>query len=140
MPASLPRADGVICVQTLSWLTAPWVALENMLSCGALWIAVSSLFYDGPVSAEISIRQSSQDGTVTSHFYNIFSLPEIKEFAAFRGYSLVAAEPFLMDVELEKPSHGRMGTFTRKAANGELLQFSGPLYMPWYFLILQKDL
>ena len=44
-----------------------------------------------------------------------------------------------MDIDLPKPDSPRMGTYTVKSESGERLQFSGALFMSWYFVLAEKD-
>ena len=55
------KVDGVISLQTLSWLTDWKSALNQMSSLGSNWIAISSLFYEGLIESEITIKKFKQD-------------------------------------------------------------------------------
>lgn len=134
--------NGVICLQTLSWLKQYTEALQNLCLMQVEWIAFSSLFYDGPVSCDITVMENPSTNDFEEgkqQFYNIYSLPVVRKFLENAGYSRVTAKPFEIDIDLPKPDHKLMGTYTRKLDTGERLQQSGPLLMPWYFVLAQKD-
>lgn len=72
--------------------------------------------------------------TSNSSYYNTYSLPRIKEFLAQKGYRTFKYIPFEIDVDLPKPEHTHMQTYTETLQNGKRLQISGPLLMNWYFI------
>jgi SAM-dependent methyltransferase len=140
---SLPRGyigqfDGVVCLQTLSWLPGFEQALEAMSRLQPRWIALSSLFYDGLVSFDIRVREHTLAGADCESLFNIYALPRVRAFLGSLGYIRFRAIPFGIDVDLPVPEHGSMGTFTRKLDSGDRLQFSGPLLAPWYFVCAER--
>lgn len=131
--------DGLVSYQTLSWLPDYKEPLEAMIKLEPEWIALSSLFYDGPVSCTIEIAGYYDNNSLyKKEFYNIYSLKLVKEYLAERGYGNFQYVPFEMDIDLEKPDHGGMGTYTRKLEDGRRIQLSGPLLMPWYFIAVNR--
>ena len=54
------------------------------------------------------------------------------------GYSLVADQVFEIDSKLEKPKGNKRGTYTMKTELSDFTQFSGPVYLPWRFLLFQN--
>ncbi|OHB57728.1 MAG: hypothetical protein A2173_03780 [Planctomycetes bacterium RBG_13_44_8b] len=133
--------DGVICLQTFSWLSNIHQPLEQLCNMGAGWIAFSSLFYDGPVSCEVRVTEHPFNDCPTfpkKSYYNIYSIDEVCGLLKNFGYSRIAFKPFEIDIDLEKPSSGLMGTYTQKLENGHRIQISGPLLMTWYFFTAEK--
>lgn len=133
--------DGVVSLQTLSWLPEYESAVKSIASCGADWVAFSSLFFEGHVSCKIEITDHStslSDEQPRRTYYNIYSLPQVAHTLQDCGYSRVSFNPFEIDRDLAKPSHGGMGTYTEKTESGSRLQRSGPLLMPWYFVLGQR--
>ena len=67
-------------------------------------------------------------------FYNIYSLPRIKNFLAKRGFKTFKYSPFVIDIDLPKPGHTNMQTYTEKLIDGKRMQMSGPIPMSWFFI------
>ena len=63
----------------------------------------------------------------------------LKDFLAERGYTVFRAEPFEIDIDIPKPEHLDMGTYTVKTEDGKRLQISGALLMPWYSVYAAKS-
>ncbi len=132
--------DGVISLQTLSWLPSYQTPLKQMIKLKPKWIAISSLFYDGFVEAEIKVRDytNSKGKKAQEVFYNVYSLKLIENFFKKNGYGKFKYIPFVIDQDIAKNKEGRMGTYTVKTDLGSRLQISGPLLMNWYFISAQK--
>lgn len=127
--------DGILSFQTLSWLPEFKEPIKAMSKLQADWIALSSLFYDGPLSCTVQVQD--YDNTLcpsVQSFYNVYSLPVTRNFLSDVGYSAFKYTPFEIDIDLPKPMHKGRGTFTEKLQNGNRIQISGPLLMPWYFI------
>ncbi len=138
-PKYIGAFDGVISLQTLSWLPSFEEPLEAMCALEAPWMALSSLFYDGLVSCTIEVQEyTEQLEPQTRSFYNIYSPPLIERFLADHGYHDFRYAPFEIDIDLPRPQKKIMGTYTEKLANGRRLQISGPLLMPWYFISARR--
>lgn len=133
--------EGIISYQTLSWLPNHELALEKMVELNPNWISFSSLFYEGLVDCKIEVKElldSDGENIKNTSFYNIYSLPRIQKFFEKRGYEICKYVPFHIDIDLEKPKHTHMQTYTEMLPNGKRLQLSGPLIMNWYFVFVQK--
>lgn len=132
--------DGVISLQTISWLSSWQNAMEQIyLHLQPKWIAISSLFYSGEISANIEIREHLR-GRITN--YNVISIEEFNRHAKRFGYQINRVEEFEIDIDIPKPkSTNVMGTYTRKIVDSQKyarLQISGPILMPWYFINLER--
>ena len=126
--------DGVFSLQTLSWLPEYKSPLENIFLHikSPQWIALSSLFYEGEISAFTEITEHE---TGTRTFYNTYSIKEIQKYCEKFGYTIVESKPFEIDIDLIAPVNiNKMSTYTVKTENDKRLQISGPLLMNWYFL------
>jgi len=131
----ISKFDGLMCYQTLSWLDGYEAALKEMMTLDPKWIALTSLFYDGEADCYIDVKNFLKDKNSS---YNIYSLPRIKKFLARHGYSDIQCTPFKIDIDLEKPDDGGMGTYTEILQNDDKIQIAGPLLMPWYFILARK--
>ena len=131
--------DGAISLQTLSWLPTFEEPLDSILGLRTKWLALTSLFYPGRVSCDISVRQydESLSRDLDIH-YNVYSLPVVEKFLHERGCIEFQAVDFEIDIDLPKPDSQLMSTYTRKLEDGSRLQISGPLLMPWYFVACQN--
>ncbi len=136
------NTDGVISLQTLSWLPDYQQPLEQIFTkLAPRWVAMSSLFYNGAVSCKIEVTEHKHERT---SFYNVYSLPVIDEFCRGFGYRLTRSEPFQIDIDLPKPENrDEMGSYTVNVsadagAKSERLQISGPLLMNWHFILIEK--
>jgi ubiquinone/menaquinone biosynthesis C-methylase UbiE len=133
--------DGIVTFQTLSWLPEFKEPITAMSKLQAKWIALTSLFYDGPISCTIEVQDYDATLQVCKEsFYNVYSLPVIQKFLSERGYSNFQSTPFEIDIDLPKPIHKGRGTYTEKLQNGHRLSISGPLLMPWYFITASSAL
>lgn len=136
------EVDGVVSLQTLSWLPEfekPLIEIFGKLHPN--WLAVSSLFYEGDISCVVNVNEHARN---KQSFYNVYSIPAVREFAEKHGYKLIKKSKFQIDIDIEKPMNSdSMGTYTLlickdKGPDNERLQISGPLLMNWWFLLFEK--
>jgi ubiquinone/menaquinone biosynthesis C-methylase UbiE len=112
--------------------------IQQLLAVTRGWLFVLTLFAEGEIDAFIRIRGrmlGPQEGVVAH--YNVYSLPRFKEFCRQHGAKEIIAEPFEMDIDIPRPDHGGMGTWTERLADGRRLQLSGSLTMPWWFVAVR---
>jgi ubiquinone/menaquinone biosynthesis C-methylase UbiE len=135
--------DAVFSIQTVSWLPGYDEFMQQLLAMvkPGGWAFVTSLFTEFQVDARTEITEYAEDGNALEPmFYNIYSCRRFEERCLQLGAKQVIWETFQMDVDLPLPTHGRMGTYTHRGADGRLLQLSGPLLMPWRFAAVRMDL
>lgn len=133
--------DGVMSLQSLSWLEDWKVPVEKVCELNPKWMAFSSLFYEGKLNYQIRLTNYELKGTDVPYqetYYNIYPLPLIKDFLAERGYKQFVFEPFEIDIDLPKPKSLDAGTYTVKTAEGKRLQISAAMLMPWYFIFASR--
>jgi SAM-dependent methyltransferase len=136
-----PDVDGVMSLQTLSWLPEFETPLRQVFEKVApAWIALSSLFYEGDISCKIEVDEHAAN---RRFFYNVYSIPAVSRFAAEYGYRVAEARPFEIDIDLPQPDDAdAMGTYTVRTAEPgapKRLQISGPLLMNWHYVMLEKQ-
>ena len=131
--------DAVISLQTFSWL--PEIMKPLFEICTKLkpqWLAFSSLFYDGAISCDIIVKEPM---VPRKAFYNIYSIPAVTAFIGYHGYDPVEIRRFGKGENLQpmpKPENkDAMRSYTIDAGEDRMI-FSGPLYLPWYFLSYRK--
>lgn len=133
--------DGVISLQTISWLPELRGPLERVLTkIKPDWFAMTSLFYNGDISCKIEVLEHTNS---RKSFYNIYSLKDVNRIANEFGYQISKCEKFKISIDLPKSSNpDLMGTYTQKVHNerglDERMQISGPLLMPWYMVLIEK--
>lgn len=135
------KYDGVISLQSLSWLEDWKIPMENVCRLEPEWIAMSSLFYEGKINYQIKLTDyeiPTEKRPYQETYYNIYSIPIVKEYLEDRGYTDFRYEAFDIDVDLEKPNHTDAQTYTIRTADGKRLQISGAMLMPWYFIYASK--
>lgn len=130
--------DVAFSIQTLSWLPDYESALIQMLSCAASWVFVTSLFSDSDFDAFTTVvDRTVPESERLEHFYNVYSLPRLEAFCERQGIREMRVQDFDIDIDIPKPKHGKMSTYTMPAADGRKLQLSGPLLLPWKFIALR---
>ena len=132
--------DGVISLQTLSWLPEMRNPMNQIFEViKPNWIGLTSLFYEGDISCRIEVFEHSIS---RKSFYNIYSLKELHRLAIKHGYEIVKSDRFDIEIDIPKPTNiDLMGTFTEKVEGSsgfQRLQISGPLLMNWYFVLIKK--
>ena len=134
--------DGVISLQTLSWLQDYKAALDAIFSkIRPAWLAMSSLFYDGEITCRIEVHEHKKD---KKSFWNVYSIPELSRLCNKYGYSLVKVSPFEIDIDIQKPKNvDSMSTYTRTLqtdnCNKQRIQISGPLLLNWQMILIEKN-
>ncbi|TVQ51266.1 MAG: class I SAM-dependent methyltransferase [Saprospirales bacterium] len=133
--------EGIISYQTLSWLPEYKKSLSKIIKLNPNWISLTSLFYDGLVDCKIEINEfenPKKKNSFKTSFYNVYSLPRLEYFFKKKGYKSFKSQPFVIDIDLPKPDHTLMHTYTKKLENGERIQISGPLLLNWFFIYAEK--
>lgn len=131
------KFDGVISMQTLSWLPEITKPLEEICKIRPKWIAISSLFYDGKINYNISLEnyeRPTNGRDFSQVYYNIYSVPLLREILKKFGYYKFRYEPFEIDIDISKPAHADLGYYTIKKDDGKRLAFNTCLYQPEGFI------
>lgn len=136
------KYNGVLCLQTLSWMNDYKKVVKNFFKNKPDWILLTSLFYDGPVETIIKIKDYSRtmgDEKYRSSFYNIYSIDLLRKFVEKNNYKIEKIVHFEIPFDLYKNDDKGMGTHTIKLEDGKRLQVSGPLMMPWHTILITKN-
>lgn len=142
---SLNNPDGIISEKTFCTFKNIELVLNNLIGLNPKWIAINSLFFDGNLDVLIHTRNTSkknninyQDSNPDSDF-NIFSLDNIKKFLKKKKYKISKVKPFfpIKNIKRNKNNRGR-GTYTMKTQINRFTCFSGPVYLPWHFILIEK--
>ena len=132
--------EGVLSMQTLSWLGTWKVPMQEIyLKIKPDWIAISSLFYPGDISAQIKISEPVRNRFTN---YNVISIKELDSHAKQFGFHVKHFEKFEIPIQIPKPlDEDIMGTYTLRVTeeSGESnIQISGPILMPWFFILVER--
>jgi len=116
-------------------------AAKKIIDLNPKIIVFNSLFYEGPLDVRIHIndRNSNLEEHNPDADFNIHSLDAAKEFLKTKGYKKIIFEKFNIGEKISKPKNGKRGTYTINSDFGEYTQFSGPVYLPWYFVAAIKN-
>lgn len=130
--------DVVTFMQTLLLFDANTYpdVLERLFYVAQKWIFLSSLFTDFEMDVESRIRLHAPcdeypSGTVS---YNTFAVSRFENVCAKLGAKEIIWRDFQIRIDLPIPETRGLGTYTVRKADGERLQFSGCVYMPWKFV------
>lgn len=134
--------DAVISLQTLSWLPEPREPMIQIFeNIKPKWIGLTSLFYEGDISCSIEVNEHSNN---KKYFYNVYSLPNIERICSSYRYTIKKIEKFDIPFDIDRPNNkDAMGTYTKRVINDdtstERLQISGPILMPWYMILIERN-
>jgi len=134
---NIARAEGVLMIQTISWLPDYKEALTSVLkSLSPDWLFVTGLFYPGEIEAITLIKELRKERQV---FYNTYSIPDVQRFGLEKSY-LCKVFPFDIDIDIAKSTNiDKMSTFTiTNVEDGKRYQISGPLLLNWHGILFEK--
>ena len=143
IPLEAESQDLVICWQTLSWLSKPELAVQELIRIckpGGR-ILMSSLFnidHDVDVCSTVvdHTRASSKSGV--AYEYNTYSIRTVKEWISKFQVEL-RVHKFDMPVDLQFDGKG-LGTYTLALTDGRRLQLSAGMLLNWAVLEIEKNL
>lgn len=133
------RYDGLISLQTLSWLPNYDDALRSLSKLPKQWMAFSSLFYEGRIDAKIEITEFEEDFTSRRDvYYNVYSLERFAHVCRAHGFPHFEFQRFDIRIDLTHADPHRLGSYTIPDHSGRNLQFTGPIVLPWYFVFAAR--
>ena len=113
-------------------------SMESLISLDSEFIAINSLFYNGPLDVLIHIRDNKITDDNPDADFNIHSLTEADKFMLSKGYKNIFTEFFEINLDLPKPLNGERGTYTINSSISKYTQFSGPVFLPWHFVLYKR--
>ena len=132
--------DGVISLQTFNCLPDYREIVQYICNMKPKWIAFSLLGFEGLIDYNIRLfdyTKNKQHGC-SEVFYNVYSIPKMKEVFSGLGYSKFDYRDFEMDIDLPQTNKMGRGTYTVKTEQGKRIQISGGMMMPWYFAFAER--
>jgi ubiquinone/menaquinone biosynthesis C-methylase UbiE len=133
------KYDLVMSLQILLTLPSYEKALEQLLAVTSKWLVITSLLSDFLVDAKIQTTDYTWPAEVRHAYYNVYSFPRLRAFCEAHGAREVIAQDFEIDIDLPVPAGAGLGTYTRTLENAKRLQFTGPVYMPWKFVLVRMS-
>lgn len=135
------KFDGLICIHTLCCFKELDVVIKNFCKIKPNWIAINSLFFDGNLDVLIHIRDHQnkklKDNNPNGDF-NIFSLLKAEEIFKKNGYKIISKDPYFPKKRIKKLGNGKRGSYTIKTEIHRHTTFSGPVHLPWHFVVAKK--
>lgn len=131
---------GLISIHTLCCFKNFEPFFEKIVQVNPDWIVVNSLFCHGPLEVLVHVRELDNlrpDADPDSDF-NIFSKELVTAHLRDFGYR-VEFKDFYPEKSLPAPESGRRGTYTVSTDFHPRTQFSGPVHLPWSFLVATKN-
>jgi SAM-dependent methyltransferase len=138
--ATVGKGLGLISIHTLCCFKNFEPFFDKVISINPNWIVINSLFCHGPLEVLVHVRELNNlrpDEDPDSDF-NIFSKELVTTYLENSGYK-VEFKDFYPEKSLPAPEDGRRGTYTVSTDFHPRTQFSGPVHLPWSFLIAQKN-
>jgi len=133
------KFNGIICIHTFCTFKNSDIVVDSLCKLKPKWIAINSLFYDGPIEVLIHIRDSGTGykDTNPDGDFNTFSLPKIKKRFLKNGYKIKFV-PFFPKKKLNMPKNKSRGSYTIKTNFNKNTVFTGPVHLPWHFIFAKK--
>lgn len=128
--------DGVTLMQVLSWMEnyeSPLHQIATRLK--PRWIAFSTLIYQGEIDCKIVVTEYQRP---RQSYYNIYALPQLMQFLTGEGYRLKTCPPFYIDIDLPASKNPDLMASYTLPVNGVRLTCSGPLLLPWHFVLCER--
>lgn len=124
--------DLVLAIHIFSSLESYDALLDQLLTVTKGWLFVTSMFTEFDVDVNIEVKDYTwPEDCPNPGNYNVYSLSRFRRLCEARGCKQFVSRDFVIDVDLLPPEDGGLGTYTRKLENGQRLQFSGPIFLPW---------
>lgn len=136
------KFDGLIMIHTLICFKKIDKIIKKIKKINPKWVGINSLFYPGNLDVlihirdydNIKIKDNNPDGD-----FNIFSLKQMKKKLKSNGYKIFKIKKYFPSKKLKKAKNGSSrGSYTIKSEINNYTTFTGPVYLPWYFLIIKK--
>lgn len=113
--------------------------LRALIRVAGEWVFLTALFTDKRMDVTSLIRDYVRFGEESKETinYNIYCMSRFRRICEQLGVKECIFQDFSISIDLVGPPEGGIGTYTLKMADGERLQFSGAVFMPWKFVALR---
>ena len=125
-------------IHTLCCFKDAEIFIECTTKMRPKYIIIKSLFYDGPLNTFIHTEDLGQaDKKNIDGDLNIFSKQMIIDIYKKFNYKFLTYKPFFMKKKLLRVKNSGRRSYTIYY-NNKLNTFTGPVYLPWGFMIFKK--
>lgn len=113
--------------------------LRSLIKVASEWIFLSSLFTDKRMDVTARIRDYVRFGEDSQEtiIYSTLCMSRFRRVCEQLGVKEVLFRDFHIGHDLAGPAEGGIGTYTTRLEDGQRLQFSGAVFMPWKFAALR---
>lgn len=129
------RYDMTMFIHTLFAMEDAYSCLEKIMNITSKYVVLLSLFTTDHL--EVLTRVTKIDDKEIEHIFQILSISRLKSFAEERGFNLKKYKEFNISFELKRQNKG-LGSYTKELVDHSFDTFTGPVYLPWGFVLLEK--
>ena len=104
------------------------------------WIAINSLFYDGPINVfihMIDLKKKKIENDHPNSDFNIFSLQTLSKILKQNGYKIKKIKKHYPKEKIVRKFKER-GSYTISTELDKNTIFSGPVHLPWHFVLAKR--
>jgi len=104
------------------------------------WIAINSLFYDGPINVlihMIDLKKKKIESDHPNSDFNIFSLQNLSKILKQNGYKITKIKKHYPKEKIVRKFKER-GSYTISTELDKNTIFSGPVHLPWHFVLAKR--
>ena len=127
---------GIISEKTFCTFKKLDLVLDNLISLKPEFIAINSLFYEGDMDVYTHITGKQNENNVDGDF-NIHSLQKLKKYLKKFKYRITKVNDFFPEKKIIS-NRLKRGTYTLETEMSKRTMFSGPVYLPWKFVMIEK--
>ena len=132
--------DLLISIHTLCCFKDLKKPIKFLCDFKTKWIAINSLFYDGPINIFIHMNDLNKTKKENNHpdsDFNIFSLKYLNNELEKNNYKMIKNQKYFPRNYIKKVGKKR-GSYTMKTELNSNTVFSGPVHLPWHFILAKK--
>ena len=138
----LKNPDGIISQKTFCTFKEIKKPLGNLIKLKPSWIGLNSLFFEGEMDVLIHPRHRNINDRIYKDNdpdgdFNIFSITNLSRYLKTVNYKISKIKPFFPNKRINKI--GKIGTYTMKTELSDKTCFSGPIFLPWYFILIESS-
>ena len=125
-------------IHTLCCFKNPKLFIKSTTKMKPKFIIIKSLFYDEPLNTFIHTEElSAANKNIVDGDLNIFSKQMIIDIYKEQNYKFWSYKPFYMKKKITRVKNTGRRSYTIPY-NNKLNTFTGPVHLPWGFLIFKK--
>ena len=135
---SLKKPIGIISEKTFCTFKRIDKITKKIMNLNCEFLAINSLFYNGDIDALIHIREpGDKSDNDPNGDLNIHSLNKFRNYLNKNNYTIRKVKDFFPPKKILSKNNGR-GTYTMKTEISDYTMFSGPIFLPWKFVLIKN--